>query len=190
VNYRDYYNYLVGRSNLSYLYRRYFLYPCLNRYLSGTVLDFGCGIGDFLSFRSDTIGVDINPFVIEHCHRRNLKANHIEHLPTPFQNMTFQGALLDNVLEHLDQPETVLKEIVRVLSHNATLIIGVPGKKGYDTDPDHKRSYDESSLKDFIIRFGFTWMQTLHMPFRFPGFNRFLSQYCIYGIFQRTEDGL
>jgi len=136
VSYRDYYNYLLRRSRLGYLYRRYFLYPFLNQYLSGTVLDFGCGIGDFLSFRSDTIGVDVNPFVITHCRRLGLQAYHIEQLPTPFQDMTFQGALLDNVLEHLDQPETVLKEIVRVLSHNATLIIGVPGKKGYDTDPD------------------------------------------------------
>jgi SAM-dependent methyltransferase len=97
--------------------------------------------------------------------------------------MTFQGAVLDNVLEHLDNPEQVLKEITRVLSHNAVLIAGVPGEKGYKSDPDHKRFYDETSLKDLISRFGFTWIRTLHMPFRLPKLNLIKNQYCIYGIF-------
>jgi SAM-dependent methyltransferase len=183
MNYEDYYKYLLKRGNMGYLYRRYFLYPRLNRYLFGRVLDFGCGIGDFLSFRSNTIGVDINPFVIEHCQQLGLQAYHIEQLPTPFQDMTFQGAVLDNVLEHLDKPEQVLKEITRVLSHNAVLIVGVPGEKGYKSDPDHKRFYDEISLKDLITRFGFTWIRTLHMPFRLLKINPIKNQYCIYGIF-------
>lgn len=183
-DYKDYYNFLSKRSRLALYYRRFYLYPFLSRFLSGRVLDVGCGIGDFLKFYKQSVGVDINPWNIDYCKKRGLSTYLVKDGRYPFENGSFDGAIIDNVLEHLDDPLSTLTEIHRVLIPYGTMIVGVPGKKGYESDPDHKRFYDESSLKDFIIRFGFTWMQTLRMPFRFPGFNRFLSQYCIYGIFR------
>ena len=63
TDYQDYFNYLRGRSRLGLLYRKYWLYPRLNKYLYGDVLDVGCGVGDLLSFRPSTIGVDVNPVI-------------------------------------------------------------------------------------------------------------------------------
>jgi ubiquinone/menaquinone biosynthesis C-methylase UbiE len=56
-----YFEYLMRRSFLGDLYRRYVLYPRLNLHLNGKVLDVGCGIGDMLSYRKNTVGLDVNP---------------------------------------------------------------------------------------------------------------------------------
>ena len=41
----QYYHYLRQRSRLGLWYRRYWLYPRLNKHLRGQTLDVGCGIG-------------------------------------------------------------------------------------------------------------------------------------------------
>lgn len=58
---QQYFQYLKSRSFLGNIYRKYYLYPKLGRYLKCWLLDIGCGIGDILVFRSNSVGVDINP---------------------------------------------------------------------------------------------------------------------------------
>ena len=53
----QYFNYLKGRTRLGAWYRAHVLYPKLTRRLFGRTLDVGCGIGDMLSYRTDTVGV-------------------------------------------------------------------------------------------------------------------------------------
>ncbi len=63
-NFEAYLAYLKNCSKLGLLYRRHWLYPRLCCYLRGRVLDVGCGIGDFVAFRPETVGVDINPVTV------------------------------------------------------------------------------------------------------------------------------
>ena len=46
--------------------------------------------------------------------------------------------VLDNVIEHIQDPMPLLKECKRVLASKGNIIIGVPLEKGYERDPDHK----------------------------------------------------
>lgn len=180
----DYFEYLKGRSRLGQWYRFHWLYPKLCRYLHGRVLDVGCGIGDMLRYRPNTVGVDINPSIVAWCCSQGLDSMLMEPDCLPFADVEFDGAILDNVLEHLKNPQPLLAEIRRVLPEGGTLLVGVPGKRGYDSDPDHKVFYGEVELAAEVARAGFTCQRIFHMPVRMMVLEKHMSQYCIYGVFR------
>jgi SAM-dependent methyltransferase len=45
----------------------------------------------------------------------------------PFADRTFDGVIVTQVLEHVEHPEIVLKEVVRVLKPSGSVLVGVPG---------------------------------------------------------------
>jgi len=180
----SYFEYLNSRSRLAYWYRRAWLYPQLKRHLHGQALDIGCGIGDMLRSRRNTIGVDINPDTVAFCRSQGLDARQMEINRLPFENMSFDSAILDNVLEHIEEPGPLLAEIARVLRAKGTLIIGVPGERGYSVDPDHKVFYDADRLTQTLASAGFTAVRLLRMPLPLPQLSRRLKIYCLYGVFR------
>lgn len=182
---QQYFDYLMRRSRLGHWYRRYWLYPALCRQLHGRVLDVGCGIGDMLRYRPDTLGVDINPSTVEFCKQQGLDARLMEPDILPFSDGKFDGVVLDNVLEHLAAPAPLLAEARRVLRADGIFVVGVPGPRGYASDPDHKVFYDESRLVSTLDGAGFGWRRTLRMPLPFEALGSRLRSYCIYGIFAR-----
>lgn len=181
TDYNNYLEYLESRSLIGKFYRNYYLYPKLNRYLKGNLLDVGCGIGDMLIYRSNSIGVDINPLAVEFCKQRGCKAYKMSTDMLPFENSSFDSVLLDNVLEHLKEPIPLIKEIKRVMRKKAVLLIGVPGAKGQLADLDHKVFYDEQSLNSLAIDLGFNVNVMLYAPlWKSEYLSRNISQYCIY----------
>ena len=181
----DYYEYLKQRSRFGLRYRRHWLYPRLGRYVNGRTLDVGCGIGDFLRFRPGTVGADINPSAVEWCQRQGLDAHLMLPDQLPFDDGTFDCVVLDNVLEHLSAPEPLLREMRRVLRPCGTVVVGVPGKRGYASDPDHKVYYDETGLVSTMGAARFGRRALFHAPFRFELLNARMRQYCVYGVFER-----
>jgi SAM-dependent methyltransferase len=182
-NYEEYFVYLQQRSRIGYLYRNYILYPKLSAYLNGKVLDIGCGIGDFLQYRKDSTGVDVNPETVKYCQQQRLdvRVMEIDHLP--FESSTFDGLLMDNVLEHIEEPEPILKEVRRVLVEGGKFLVGVPGSKGYASDPDHKVFYSKEKLTAMMSKAGFIEEIVFSMPLGFDWLDDKISQYCIYGVF-------
>lgn len=179
--YKKYFNYLKERSYLGGCYRRFFLYPLINRYLTGCVLDLGCGIGDMLNYRANTVGLDINPLNVEFCKKRKLNAYIMEPDLIPFNDETFDSVLLDNVLEHIKSPVSLLKEIKRVLKPGGLLVIGVPGIKGFKSDEDHKVFYDEKMLHLLCKQNNFELNSYFYTPLcKSTLLSKCLRQYCIY----------
>lgn len=185
----EYFRYLATRSRLGWLYRRWWLYPRLCRYLTGRVLDVGCGMGDMLAFRPATIGVDINARTVAWCQSMGLDARLMQPDVLPFPSNSFDGIVLDNVLEHLVDPAPLLGEIRRVLVPSGRVVIGVPGRRGFQCDPDHKVFYDESSLRTLLARFTFFPFRMFYMPLYWPLLDKRLSQYCLYGVFDLYDSG-
>jgi len=187
TEYKEYFDYLRQRSGLGLLYRKYWVYPRLNKALHGRVLDVGCGVGDMLAYRPDTTGVDINPHTVAWCRSQGLDVYEMVKDVLPFDNGSFQGVVLDNVIEHLYDPEKLLCEIHRVLESKGVFVVGVPGLRGYDSDSDHKVFYDESSLVEVLNASGFSLVKLMHLPIAIPGLSRWLRQFCLYGVFVRDS---
>ena len=181
-----YFQYLNKRSVTGHLYRQFWLYPILNRNLRGRVLDVGCGIGDFLAYRPGTIGVDVNSYSVDWCRQRGLDARSMEVDHLPFEDESFDGVVLDNVLEHLSEPARLLSEIKRVLMPGGRVLVGVPGTLGYTCDTDHQIFYDESNLRQIMEAAGLMQKSAFYMPFKWDLLDAKLSQYCLYGVFERS----
>ena len=181
----EYASYLRGRSLAGNLYRKYWLYPRLTKFLKASTLDIGCGIGDMLSFRPNTVGVDINPHNVAFCKELGHDAQIMTPDVLPFGDTLFDSVLLDNVLEHIVEPTPLLTEIRRVLRPQGLVVIGVPGIRGQTSDPDHKVFYDEAALSFTAKKNGFGVVKVFHMPLgRSLFLSRHLRQYCIYSVWQ------
>jgi SAM-dependent methyltransferase len=180
----EYFDYLITRSFIGGLYRRYWLYPKISSHLHGTALDIGCGIGDMLAFRKNTFGVDVNSRNVDYCQSLGLNAKLMQPDILPFESNTFDSALLDNVLEHIVNPQPLLREVQRVLRPRSFFVVGVPGVRGWKSDSDHKVEYDETSMKQCLAGSGFVHVSTFHAPLgRSSWLSRILRQYCIYCVF-------
>lgn len=182
----EYHGYLLQRSRLGWLYRTTVLYPRIVPFLKGRVLDIGCGIGDMLQFRPGTVGTDINAHNVAHCRSLGLEAHVMPLDRLPFPDAEFDGALLDNVIEHIAAPEPLLAETRRVVRVGGALVVGVPGLRGYAADTDHKRYYDAEALVALMSDNGFVNERVIHTPLKSSFLDRKMRQYCVYGIFRRT----
>jgi len=64
--------------------------------------------------------------------------------PYPFKNNDFDLVEANHVLEHVEDPFKVMKELNRIMKYNGTLIIRVPHFSRGFTHADHKRGFDVS----------------------------------------------
>lgn len=181
----EYYQYLCTRSSRAAKYRSKYLYPKILSHLPGKVLDVGCGIGDFLAMRDGILGADINEHCVRHCTDLGLSARVIES-DIPFESSFFDAAILDNVLEHIEDPRPILLEVSRVLKHRGLLMIGVPGKRGYASDPDHKVYYELSDLQKLMDPFGFSLAGSFFSPLPSKRFYHLISSGCLYALFKKS----
>lgn len=183
-----YFNYLQKRSCFGRFYRSFLLYPRVVRLLKGAGLDVGCGIGDMLEHRPNTVGIDINPYNVAFCKKRGLVATVMQEDVLPYDKETFDSVLLDNVLEHITDPTSLIAEIKRVLRPDGMLVIGVPGLKGQAADFDHKVYYSEIALEALAEKSGFKVKKYIYAPlFRSAFLSRTLTQYCIYTQWQKID---
>jgi len=107
-------------------------------------LNVGCGE----DYKSGWINLDS---------RNNINAD-IKHdlnkFPYPFKDNSFEEILLKMVLEHVDNPLRVLKEIIRISKKNARIRIIVPHGYSYAqiTDIQHKTSFTENSFHGSLLK--------------------------------------
>lgn len=184
----QYVQYLSQRSRLGALYRKYWLNPRQSPRHVGSTLDLGCGIGDMLGYRSNTVGVEVNPRTVEYCNARGLEAHLMRPNELPFPEGRFDSVLMGNVLEHLSEPAPLLTEFHRVLAKEGHLLVGVPSSRGWAIYRDHKVLYDVSSLVDRVQRFGFRHVETFHTPiWRSTWLDQNMRQHCIYASYVRVD---
>jgi SAM-dependent methyltransferase len=179
--YAKYFEYLNTISLKGKIYREWVLYPRLRAEVTGKCLDIGCGLGAFISYRTNTIGVDINHMCVEFCRSRELEAYEFNGSDLPFEESSFDSLILDNVLEHISEPSALLIDFARVLKPKGKLLVGVPGRKGYAGDPDHKVFYTRESLQLLLYEYGFDELNSFEMPF--SGLSDKLKSHCVYSTF-------
>ncbi len=190
--YSDYHEYQKSKSLLGKIYQKFYLYPRLNFYIpqGKTILDVGSGLGDFLQTRPRNLswGIEVNKHNVDFSKQCGLQVSGITPGDKyPFQDNSFDFVILDNVLEHIEDPRHDLKEIHRVLKPGGTVIIGVPGKKGFAHDADHKVYYDEASLTKLLATHHFVFDHGMYTPLPFLFLSEKISQFCFYGFYKKQE---
>lgn len=77
------------------------------------------------------------------------KSFDFDFFPYPFKANTFDYILVDNVLEHLEDPFKVMNELWRISKNNAIIEIRVPHCKNLVAfnDPSHKHYFNARSFE-------------------------------------------
>ncbi len=93
-------------------------------------LDIGCGFGEFAGvvFNQFEVGIDINGRDLSEAVRsgKYRKVKLADSGKLPFPNNSFSLIVSVSVLEHIKNPEKVLKEIARVTKKGGTFVFSVP----------------------------------------------------------------
>lgn len=149
--------------------------------LRGSVLDIGCGVGNFLAhaqkkgwkgwgidFDHDAIEAGRNTFGLE-----NLEVSDLATFAQSHQSLRFELVTFFDVIEHLDDHGTFFKDIERILMPNGYIGLSMPYRHGwrwlmpYDVPPRHLTRWDEQSLEKFLNQNGYEikYVKRLHASF-------------------------
>lgn len=201
-HYESYWSSKKGKEGFTQ-YERNWVLPDFFKDKSGKkILDLGCGDGivaEFLQKKMnlEVIGFDISKKAACAARKRGVKVvvgdaeNRL-----PFKNQEFDVVFWGDNLEHLFQPQKVLKEIGRVLKKDGSLILSCPNM-GYwryrfyyflrgrlpDTEwtgnPSwswsHIRFFNKTLLVDFLSSEGFVCKKVVGVNRRFP--DRYLVKF-------------
>jgi SAM-dependent methyltransferase len=119
-----------------------------------SVLDLGCGQGDFLF--DGTVGLDMDFLALKEAGRRVVQADLAESIP--LRSATFDGVLAKDILEHLPEPARFMNEIARVSSPGARLVITTPRAipRAVWDDYTHMRGFTRPALERLLAATGWT----------------------------------
>jgi SAM-dependent methyltransferase len=117
----------------------------------GRVLDLGCGIGhsyDLLAPR-ETVGLDRDARVLDGQDRETVVADMRR---IPFEARSFASVVAVHAIEHVLDPEAVLREVVRVLESGGVAVFVTPNRLTFARpdeiiDPYHYVEFDAAQLE-------------------------------------------
>ncbi len=92
---------------------------------SGRILDIGCGLGFLLSALSngwEKHGVEVSQFAVAKADKYAVIRDTTYNYPDDYFNVV----VMYNVIEHLGQPEKMIKEVRRILKPNGHLVLTTP----------------------------------------------------------------
>jgi SAM-dependent methyltransferase len=120
-----------------------------------SICDLGCGCGMTLMDISDmgynAIGLDSNEIALEYCRKRGVRVFPSEiSKKIQLPDNSVEGAILLDVLEHIEDEKKVLSEVIRILKPAGITICTVPAYSWLWTKRDnfhhHKRRYQKKEL--------------------------------------------
>jgi SAM-dependent methyltransferase len=130
------------------------------------VLDVGCRDGTvaeaYLAGNHVT-GVDVDRQALARASARGLETSWADVTePLPFEDGTFDAAVVGELLEHLQAPDRLIAELARVLRPAGRLVGSVPNAyrlknrlrvlvgRTFDPDPTHLRQFSPESLRSLL----------------------------------------
>jgi SAM-dependent methyltransferase len=188
---------LKKRGLLRRIAREYYL-NAATKLLKGRVIDFGCGVGELLQrLPVGSVGLEINPVTVAYCRSKRLDVRLYDpekdhYQLDDFKDGSFETLILNHVLEHLKNPDQVLRSLLqasRRLGIEKTVII-VPGKKGFSFDSTHLTYID----RDFFINHhltdaeGFRIVDQIYFPLNLRFIENFFTHFEFHIIYEKIYD--
>ena len=114
------------------------------RYLNGKTLNAGCGNRDISETLYDFGATDVVNYDIASSIPNSI-IGPLEKMPFP--NGTFDSVLCNAVLEHVEAPEPVMREMIRVLRPEGYLVVAVPFLQPFHPCPGDFRRYTREGMR-------------------------------------------
>lgn len=146
---------------------------------SGSILDYGCGTGDFLAHMGkqgySTTGVEPSPEARAHATKKHALVP-AANLNAILPDTTFQVVTLWHVLEHIHDLEGTVSELTQKLAHGGLLVIAVPDRESWDAHhyagdwaawdvPRHLYHFRRADIRKLIGRHGLQLLRPMPMWF-------------------------
>ena len=129
--------------------------------ITGKILDLGCGNQPYRRYLTGVgqyVGLDYPP--TRECLESSVKPEvHGDARTLPFADHSFDGVLCFQVLEHVDRPETVLKEMGRVLKPGGVGLISVPFFYNLHMEPNDYFRFSPYGIRELLARNGLSASQ-------------------------------
>jgi SAM-dependent methyltransferase len=190
--FEDYFSRLQKISFAGRVYKRFFLSPVLYlcaRRFGNRVIEIGSGTGSGVlgAFPGRVQGLEINPVSVEYCRAAGLNVQLIgDDGAFPVADRAFDACVLDNVLEHIDDPRQTLDECYRITRDGGGLVVAVPGIRGHASDSDHKKFYDAGALGALDERWRLKGLFSMPFFFVLETLSRSVRQYCLVATYRKA----
>src|ERR1700732_1009999 len=130
----------AGYARSGFARRLHFFRPILTRHVrpGDSWVDLGCGSGvltkELLALGASVVAVDGSPRMLSHAReqmgleyagRVNWIQSDVQSIDA-LKNGAYDGVLCSSVVEYLDRPDPLLKEVARILSPGGILVISLP----------------------------------------------------------------
>ncbi len=124
---------------------------------SARLLDVGCGTGWIADHFADYTGVDGSPDAVAAAAARNRNVSlHDVGRPLPFDDASFDGVVLKDLLEHVADPVAVVRETLRVLRPGGRVFASSPDAQRWVWDDyTHRRPFTRKSFRLLFADQGF-----------------------------------
>lgn len=129
-----------------------FVYPYLK---NKRVLDVGCSDGLYLRHLSkDSVGIEQVSVLAKAGSKNGLKIinDDVLHALKDIENNAFDGVFFSHVMEHVDCPIGMLREIHRTLIKNGVLVLGLPIERNIYRDVLRMDYFNGTHLYAFSMR--------------------------------------
>lgn len=151
-----------------YVGRRSIIEEVLKKYVAGFsynyLLDLGCGTGInfdiFKKFANHVVGIDNSSEALYYAHQRGFATTRLANIAKlDYADSSIGIITILDVLEHLPNEETVLREVSRILGPEGLLIITVPAYQFLWSEHDialyHERRYTAGSIRSILEKNNF-----------------------------------
>ncbi len=150
----------------------------------GYLLEVGCGNGDFLSSMKSlgwqVAGIEVDPKAAEHAASKGIDVRLGRLEDQRYPDDLIDTICLDNVIEHVHNPGSLLTECHRILKPGGQLIINTPNLDSWGhrifrqnwmalDPPRHLFVYSRNSLRSISQKAGFLVRVLRSLPQRAPG---------------------
>lgn len=135
------------------------------------IVDYGCGSGEFVNYVGhdyDIYGCDLSPGAVEVAKRRFPNHRDCFFLPDEFyeKNEKFDAFCLWDVIEHIENPDQLIRSLRKMLVNNGIIILSTPDIGAlfakitkshwpFMTPPDHLCFFSKRSIQYFARKNGF-----------------------------------